>query len=846
MLETMEINYELVKKILADYGLVGILILLIFCIFFFPDNAKTLAGWIYQFIGYAFASFRKKAIKYRIEGPSSKSLKQIVKELPEFDIPELSIDWVNEENLQTIFDDGKAIVKLKFSNDQTRNVIKATTVYVRDAFLKHSKPYLSEQLKKSLDFSITRKILLNLNKNKKNIVSQFIEDNITDIELKRDKCSQIEEIDDNGLLTSVLIRELDYFGTKLFGRIPTNENQKEADEFLDFLYEIAIREPDDLTPLQFARSTLKVGVLLVAKRETYYNQGLNPYLRRIKLGLAQGIETFYLLAREDKVEILKRVASELLGTGNFVLINNPREFKDTKSRDVICYCMRVNSESLITQTLKEISELIKQKGTITGVITNVKDDGLKVDVDGIEGYIKNQNLSIIEITEPWKFFKTKSYIELIPIEILSNGIVEFTLKGTKSDPNEIIQTNFEIGKSIFATVKYCDDNFITLNIGNDRIQGIAFRKHLTFSRYLILNDKFKVDLEFEFIIHGYDFERNRIILKLKEFTDPWLNIKLRKNIAIQFLPMKKTEKVFVGEVGEGIEAILPFYELSWLTKDLNNIKGGISLNKPLNCFIKEIEKDNRLIILTLKHCNNNPYVSYFKENKGSIVFFKITEIDEYGIHGLIENTYSIYIPKYEQSWDGFHFEYRVHQSYKVFIKGIDKYPNRLIGSFKPIIVHPLTRFSTKFHEGQALKYLQIESKFEWGCVVNIIDGKRTQECLLFNSEISDHCFIKSSSLVLQNIETLPLIIKSIDFEKNRVLLSLKELTNKNIERILNVTYDNSFESIVLGKKGNNYCVLLTGIWVEGLLESSKNYSEGSIVNVRPSSITDQKVILTDE
>jgi small subunit ribosomal protein S1 len=842
----MEINYETIQKIIADYGLISIVILFVGFIFFFPDNAKTLAGWVYQFFGYVFTGLRKNAIKNRIEGPCSKSLKKIVKELPDIEIPELSIDWVKEDNLQTIFDDGKAIVKLKFSNDQTRNVIKATTVYVRDAFLKHSKPYLSEQLKKAIDFSVTRKILLNLNKNKKNIVSQFIEDNTKDIEFFRDKCSRIEEIDDNGLLTRVLIRELDYFGTKLIGRIPSEENLKEADDFLEFLYEIAIREPDDFTPLQFPRNTLKAAVLLVAKKETYYNHGLNPYLRRIKLGLAQGIETFYLLAREDKVEILKPVASELLATGNFVLINNPLEYKDTKGRDVICYCIRVNSDSLIAQTLHEISELIKIKGVINGVITKVKDDGLKVDVDGIEGFVKSHNLSIIQISEPWKFFKTKSYIELIPIDILSNGIVEFTLKGTKSDPNEIIQTNYELGKSIFATVQFCDDSFIALNIGHDRINGIAFRKHLTYSRFILLNKKFELNKEFEFLIHGYDFERNRIQLKLKDLIDPWYNLRIHKQTSIKFTPFKKTEKVFIGEIEEGLEAILPFYELSWLSSEVDSLKSQIKLNQPIDCIIKEIEKENRLIVLTLKDNKNNPYKSYINDNKDTIVYFKVLEIDEYGIHGIVDNTYNIYIPKYEQSWNGSTYEYKKNKSYKVSIKDIDKYPNRLIGTFKPVITHPLEKFSLKFKEGQALKFLNIQSKYDWGCVVNIIDGSRVYECLLFNGEISNNCFIKSSSIVLKNVETLPLIIKSIDCDKNRIIMSLKDLTKKNIERITNVTYESSYDCIVLGKLGINYNVLLTGIWIEGVLESSKTYNEGAIINLRPSSISEKSLILTDE
>lgn len=40
--------------------------------------------------------------------------KKLGKELPDLEIPELSIKWVKEDNLQAKLKEGKAIVKLRF------------------------------------------------------------------------------------------------------------------------------------------------------------------------------------------------------------------------------------------------------------------------------------------------------------------------------------------------------------------------------------------------------------------------------------------------------------------------------------------------------------------------------------------------------------------------------------------------------------------------------------------------------------------------------------------------------------------------------------------------------------
>lgn len=845
----MKIEYETIKQIFSDYGYYGLLGLIIIVLFFFPDNAKKWAGWVYYFLGYCFKIFRKRAIRYRLESSCSKSLENFSKELPDIEIPDLSIEWIKkDDNIDTIFKEGKAIVKLNFDKDQTKNILKATTVYVKDAFLKHSKPYMSDKLKKALDFSITRKILLNINKNKKNILSQFIEYNISEIEEITEQISYIEEIDDNGLLTRIFIREINYWGTKLTGRLPKNEQKEEADNFLNFIYDIAIREPDDYTELQFIKNNLKIGVLLVAKKDTYLSYGLEPYLRRIKLGLAQGIETNYLLARDDKVSILKNIATKLIETGNFILINKPREFKDSKNRNVICYALRINKNSVISETIQTISTALNEKKELVGVITRVSENGLKIDLNGIEGFVKKKNLSILKVENPFKYFSKNSMISLIPIEIHPNGIIEYTVKGTKSDPNELLKNQFEIGKSIFGKVTYCDDNFIKIDFGNNKIEGIAFRNKLTYSRFIFLHKKFEVGKEYEFIIEGYYFEKNRIILSLKNLYDPWDKLQIRKKEKVNFIPYKKGEKVFVGEIIEGVEAILPYSELSWFNSEIITKKNEIKTDNVYNCFVKEINKSEKRIVLTLKDYNNNPYQEYVKKHKNEIVEFKVQRIDDFGgIIGITENGYNIYIPKYEQSWDKTSYNYKINNKYKASIKTIDKHFNRLLGSFKPIIKHPLDKFSEKYSEGQALKALKLIESYDWGCIFNIKFGGKNFNGLLFKGDISNIAYINSCSNILKNITQIPLIIKSIDKEKNRIILSLKLLLKNNLKRLKDIDYNNSFNAIILSNHNdNNYVVLLKDIWIEGILETDNRYNIGDELRVRPASINDEKIILIEE
>lgn len=845
------------NKIVEDFkiffegqGLSSILVLIIILLLFIgatkPENFQIYFGYLWRILAYPFKALRKHSIKSDVEGPCTKALKRIAKELPDIDIPALRINWVNEDNLKTVLKEGKAIVKLKFEDNSTKNIVKATSIYVKDAFLKHTKPYINEQFRKALDISVTKKILLKIYKNSSNILSTFIDENVSETTDVFERCQVIEEIDDNGLFTRILLRELDLFGKKLHGRTVKEEYKKESDEFLKFVNQISIREYDDDTPLSFSKQILKVGIVLVAKEETFSNYGIKPYLRRIKIGMSKGIESFYLLARGDSVLILKEVANQLLGTGNFILINKPKEYHDSRNRSAICYCLRINNDSILSNTLKEIGQAIENKTPIAGVITYVQENYLKIDINGIEGYLRKQNLSVIDIQDARRFFKKNTYIEAIPLEIQESGIVEFGLRNTKSDPNNILTTQFEIGKRITGKISFVEDNYITVDLGMDKIEGFAFRKDLTYSRYEFLHRLFSIEAEYEFDVLGYNFERGNVRLRLAELKDPWEKIFYSKNSEVKFLVCRKATRSFVGEIAEGIDAALPFRELSWVESEINNKIKQIHLNDKVKCYVESVDKEKKVVFLTLKHKHGNPYIKFSNDNSGKSFDFIINEINSYGIIGqlLIEEKYSIYIPSYETTWSGKSYNYKVGSKYQVQVIGTDKYNSKLLGTFKPFIKHPLEDFSNSYKPGQVFKRLQIIETQQWGLFYSIKHNNKDFKALLHRRDIVDG-FIEDCKMLSNVLNDIPLCLHLVDLEKNRVALSLKKLLYENIERIDSLEYERSYNGYVIGTKKQDYLILIKCYWILGKLETNNSYSLGDKVNVRPSFISEE-LILTDD
>lgn len=832
-INTMKEYIDIAEILLQRYGWNCIFFLIILFVIFNPDKTKELVSWIWYPLGGIFKFARKRYIKFQIDGACSRALKNIAKELPEFNIPKFRIKWIKEQNYGEMLEKGEAIVNLKFSHNQTQNIINATSVYVHDIFLKQTKPYISENLKEAIDLSIIKNILLKISPNR-NIMSDFLEDNQEKFAQYINECDKLEQIDDAGLFSRILIRELDSFGNKLIGRIPNQAYQDEADKFTEYLYNISVRDIDENTKLQFEQPTIKVGVLLVAKSETYYNYGLAPYLRRIKLGFARGIDTFYLLAREDKVDILRKVVSELLGTGNFQIINKPQNYRDRQNRTAICYCIRIDADSALSKSYQDIKDGINNLEELCAVVTYVRQDKIIVDLNGVEGFISSHNFSKNnEKINPLDYFRENTLINVRPLEINSDGVVEFTLIDTSSDPFNILHSNFSIGKIIDAKVTYVDDEFVKFEIPNSLTTAIAFRRDLTYSRFMLLHSKFTIGSMWSCMIKEIDYNTNELHLRLSDLKDPWRNQDFKQDSVVNFTICKREKNLFIGEISEGITGILRYNYLSWKNADIEGMKHEFLLGHTYPCKIINIDYSNEVIYLSHRG-NQNPYDIYCSEHKGREIECIFNSKDEKGWYGLTDNKLSIFMPKGETCRGDKTYKLYLNTKQKVYVKDIGKRLDSIIVSVKPYIPYPLQDFYDSHSINQRLYNLKISDVSPECIKFKINNSKQSHEAILFKNEISSLLFINDCRDLFQVGDIMPLLcIKEINLEKNSILLSLKQILQENAPSLSEASYDVSYEALVLGRKyGNNYIVVIKDLWVEAILESHNLLQSGDIVRVR--------------
>lgn len=801
------------------------------------DNVKKICADIISFFAATFGWFKTKSTQTSVESICQLSINDINTIVPELDLPKLSLKWAKkDENGNVVIKPGEAIVLLKYNKDNCQNIINTTSLYVKKALLPLSKPFMDEGVKKAVDFSVIRNFLYKSDF-KNYMIPQLIEENKQDIDQYNEIFDKVSIIEKEGLFSRILLREFAVWGNKIATEIPNEDHKKESVFLMDFIYNIASREYDELTPLSCVSNNVKVAVLLVAKYETYYEKGIAPYVRRIKEGFSKGITTFYLLARNEKIDILEKVYGELIASGNYVLQNGPKIYKDEYGRNNICYCIEIKKDGDLAIAYRNIDEAIQEHKIVDINITNVFTDKLFGVYNGIDVRIPINEISSVPELKLKNYYSEGMTIQAIPLSVEAKGVIIASLLSTQSEPKSLVSSKYELGGIVDAVVEYADDDFIKLRVKDSNQQAIAFRQGLTYSRYGLLHELFQVGSEIECIIREIDYISNVLIVNKSNLSDPWNNVVYKNGESLECTIFNKKDTVFETELPGDYYAILPFSELSWIDSEIDELKAKIKRNSIQTVRIKKINKDERIIILSKKNIVSN-YQNFYDSLKPYEykVQCEITEKTSYGLIGKINKKYKVFIPDSECHIGDEFFNYKVGRAYTIMVKDVADDKRSLIGSFRPFITPPLQSFSDKYSVGHIFNNLQMTGSFKTGVSFRIKYAKTKEaRAVLFNSDISDLCYVNNSNRIFENGFTCPLCIKKIDKEKNNVILCLKEILAGNRCRIEEIEWGKIVYGRVLGEKNNNYIVLLEGYWTDALLESNNHLNIGQRVEMMKAS-----------
>lgn len=248
----------------------------------------------------------------------------------------------------------------------------------------------------------------------------------------------------------------------------------------------------------------------------------------------------------------------------------------------------------------------------------------------------------------------------------------------------------KVGDIIDSTVKSIEVFGIIVSLG--QVDALLHRSNVSYAKVDDLHTIAKVGGKLKVKVIGVDLEKMKIEVGLKQMeSDPWDNVKSKYSVGqtVSVTVVASRRKDFICEVETGVEAMLSFEELSWVSSDSRKIKVGDKLDVK----ISEIDETNRKMSISVRALQTNPWEDILKNIEiNSVVKGKILNKTDFGMFVSVYNGIDGLVHKADLSWSGNSDEvmakYNVGDEIEVKILNIDIEAKRVSLGVKQLSGNP--------------------------------------------------------------------------------------------------------------------------------------------------------------
>ncbi len=840
---------EAIKQWLLFFGLSipPLVIAIILALYVYP-NARVLLGDILRVFGWTGKWIRRKSVESEVEGSINLFSKSINAELIDDILPACEIKWVTSDNQQNILEPGKAIVCLSFGPDHDLNYYNAVSAFVQTGLLPHAKPFLKRATGKAIDLLMTKILLIKSRRNALKIFNNKFREEPTD---SKEVYIKLEETERSGLYSRILLQEYNAFGEIIGDKAPNNIYEKESEKFLEWFHDLAMRTTGDKTALKFEGEHIRVGVILIAKEETYQEHGIEPYLKWATYYALNNYGAIYLLSRgERRAQLTKGIAQELSSKRGFaVLSKHPDIIKKGISENIFITCIALKPDvtAIVQQAWEYIQSAYVAQKQISVIISHVAIDEVTVDAYGLSVKMPLSNLSAMRLNDATKYFAAESelLVRIISCEPQKNEIILSNID-TDTDPQKLVDKNLSASTPIECIVKKISSGDgleygIIIEDVEDRIRGFIPRSRATFSRFILLKDKYPLGTIVKVNIIDFSVERASYICKIADLRDPWDDIgQYKEEQRVQVIIREVTERYLTCELQEGLEGRLFVEDLSWgTTKDNSEIIKHHKVGESLSVIISHIVPGFKRIHLSIKRLSVSPVQKYVVDHRNKIASATVNKIRPLsGVEVIIDdNSYNGFVPIREIMWgycENISECVTIGQKVSVSIMDYDQTFNNIIVSIKRSIPNNYSEFKAAFKINDEVNGRVVACGKD-RCIVKIeFAADRQVTAYVHKSELTTNFYVDESIIqkILDNEKVYTFTIKRFDD-----IAQIMELSRKKylLNKFQSIQYGQEFEAKVIHYKGINYVYANE---VEGILVSKGKYkiAGGQYIQVVPARI----------
>ncbi|GAK53601.1 SSU ribosomal protein S1P [Candidatus Moduliflexus flocculans] len=263
-------------------------------------------------------------------------------------------------------------------------------------------------------------------------------------------------------------------------------------------------------------------------------------------------------------------------------------------------------ESARQETLENLAE----GKIIKGIVKNITDYGVFVDLGGIDGLLHITDISWGRVNHPSELFQLGDEIEVIVLQYdKEHEKVSLGLKQKSEDPWATAEQKYQSGTRVKGKVVSITDYgaFIELETGVEglvHISEMSWTKRVKHpSKVVSLNDMV------EAIVLDLDKQNRRISLGLKQIeSNPWAVVaeKYPPGSIVTGIVRNLTDFGAFIELAEGIDGLVHISDMSWTTR-VKHPSEILKKGEQVQAVLLSIDVEHERLSLGIKQLQPNPW-----------------------------------------------------------------------------------------------------------------------------------------------------------------------------------------------------------------------------------------------
>jgi len=319
---------------LSQYGGWGLLAIVVILILVFYDKLQRPISKLYDLLSWAGASWRRRAVKADVQSNINSFSQSMDKEVSNIMPYNMKLQFVSGmDRAELLREKNLVIVRIRDRRHDDKNFVHAMLTFCPVGVLPASRPYLDDLLSDAIDFTVTRKFLnvIQYQGALNYLYKEVIEPEAVEKRELDKLCTILDRLDEQGLFTKVILRELRDFAVKVGSRYPTEAHKNETKQFVEYMDVIAKRQPGEKCETDFIGNYISMTLVMVGTADTLAAKGIVGYLQAIQWSKGKNIERVYITARDKYIPDAERTAYLAQKQGLGRIVGKPKTYDATDS-----------------------------------------------------------------------------------------------------------------------------------------------------------------------------------------------------------------------------------------------------------------------------------------------------------------------------------------------------------------------------------------------------------------------------------------------------------------------------------------------------------------------------------